>query len=126
MCCAIGAVHLVPSSKNAWGYTYTSQYVFMAWCLVKHRDSFIFLPVILAVMGFFFLFATAPRQLSVLRFLTLRVKRPGSVADHSPLSSTKVKNAWNYTSTPPYVFMAWCLVKHRDLTLLAHSLQDVV
>jgi len=23
-------------------------------------------------------------------------------------------NAWSYTSTPQYVFMAWCLVKHRD------------
>jgi hypothetical protein len=21
---------------------------------------------------------------------------------------------WSYTSTPPYVFMAWCLVKHKD------------
>jgi hypothetical protein len=23
-------------------------------------------------------------------------------------------NAWSYTSTPPNVFMAWCLSKHRD------------
>jgi hypothetical protein len=23
-------------------------------------------------------------------------------------------NAWSYTSCPPYVFMAWCLVTHRD------------
>jgi len=22
--------------------------------------------------------------------------------------------AWSYTSTPPYVFMVWYLVKHRD------------
>jgi hypothetical protein len=35
-------------------------------------------------------------------------------ADHSPPSSAKVKNAWSYTSTPQYVLMAWCLVKHRD------------
>jgi hypothetical protein len=21
---------------------------------------------------------------------------------------------WSYTSTPTYVFMTWCLVKHRD------------
>jgi len=21
---------------------------------------------------------------------------------------------WSCTSTPPYVFMAWCLVKHRN------------
>jgi hypothetical protein len=35
-------------------------------------------------------------------------------ADHSPPSSAKVKNAYSYTSTPPYDFMTWCLVKHRD------------
>jgi len=42
------------------------------------------------------------------------VKRPEREADHSPPSSTEVKNTWRYTSTPQYVFMAWCLVKHRD------------
>jgi hypothetical protein len=30
----------VPRSKNAWSYTSTPQYAFMAWCLVKHRDNF--------------------------------------------------------------------------------------
>jgi hypothetical protein len=35
------------------------------------------------------------------------VKRPGREADHSPPSSVEAKNAWNYTSTPPYVFMTW-------------------
>jgi hypothetical protein len=40
--------------------------------------------------------------------------RPGGEADHSPPSSAEVKNAWSYTSTPQYVFMAWCLVKHSD------------
>jgi len=39
------------------------------------------------------------------------VKRPGSEADHSRPSSAEVKNAWIYTSTPPYAFMAWCFVK---------------
>jgi hypothetical protein len=46
--------------------------------------------------------------------LSLRVKWPGCEANHSPPSSAEVKNAWSYTSTPQYVFMAWCLVKHRD------------
>jgi hypothetical protein len=46
--------------------------------------------------------------------LSLGVKRPGREADHSPPSSSDVKNAWSYTSTPQYCFMAWCLVKHRD------------
>jgi hypothetical protein len=42
------------------------------------------------------------------------VKLPGHEADHSPPSSAEVKNAWSYTSTHQYVFMAWCLVTHRD------------
>jgi hypothetical protein len=46
--------------------------------------------------------------------LSLGVKWPGPEADHSPPSSAEVKNAWSYTSTPQYVFMAWCLVKHTD------------
>jgi len=28
--------------KNAWGYTFTPQYVLTAWCLVKNRDTFTF------------------------------------------------------------------------------------
>jgi hypothetical protein len=32
----------VTRSKNAWSYTFTPQYAFMAWCLVKYRDNFIF------------------------------------------------------------------------------------
>jgi hypothetical protein len=51
------------------------------------------------------------------------VKRPGREADHFPPFSAEVKNTWNYISTSPYafktvwkryVFMAWCLVEHRD------------
>jgi hypothetical protein len=42
------------------------------------------------------------------------VKRPGREADHSPPSSAEIKNAWRYTSNHQYVFMTWCLVKHRD------------
>jgi hypothetical protein len=42
------------------------------------------------------------------------VKRLEHGADHSPPSSAEVKNTWHYTSTPHYVFMEWCLVKHRD------------
>jgi hypothetical protein len=46
--------------------------------------------------------------------LSLWVKRPGREADNSPPFSAEVNNAWNYTSTPQYVFMAWCLVKRRE------------
>jgi hypothetical protein len=41
------------------------------------------------------------------------VKLPSCEADHPPPPSAEVKNAWSYSSTPPCVFMAWCLVKHR-------------
>jgi hypothetical protein len=40
------------------------------------------------------------------------VKRPAREANHSPQSSAEVKKAWSYTSTPQYVFIAWCLFKH--------------
>jgi hypothetical protein len=45
---------------------------------------------------------------------SLWVKRPGHEDDRSPASSVEIKNAWRFTSTPHYVLMAWCLVKHRD------------
>jgi hypothetical protein len=44
----------------------------------------------------------------------LGVKRTRREADHSLPSSAEVKNSWSYTSTPQYVFMAWCSVKHED------------
>jgi hypothetical protein len=41
------------------------------------------------------------------------LKWPGSEADHWQ-TSAEVEKTWLYTSTLPYVFMAQCLVKHRD------------
>jgi hypothetical protein len=43
--------------------------------------------------------------------LSLGVKRPECEADHSPATSAEVKNAWSYTSTPKYAFMAWFSVE---------------
>jgi hypothetical protein len=70
------------------------------------------------------LWPTQPPIQWVPRTLSPEVKRPGREAYHSPPSSAEVKNARSYTSTPSYVFMAWCLntgyvfsvcylVKHR-------------
>jgi hypothetical protein len=39
------------------------------------------------------------------------VKRPGREVDHSPPTTAEVKKMWIYTSTPPYAFMAQCLIK---------------
>jgi hypothetical protein len=47
------------------------------------------------------------------RALSPRVKRQGCKADHSPQSDAEVKNASSYTSTPTYVCIARCLIKHR-------------
>jgi hypothetical protein len=56
--------------------------------------------------------------------LSLVVKQPGRETDHSPPSNAEVKNAWNDTSTPQYILMVWCLVKHRDNFTLPLPLKD--
>jgi hypothetical protein len=74
-----------------------------------------------ALMGIF-LFATASRPALgpiqppnqwVPGAVTPGVKWPGRKADHSPPSSADVKNEWSYNSAPPYVFLAWYLIKER-------------
>jgi len=50
------------------------------------------------------------------------VKAAEREADHSPPSSTKVKNTWRYTVTPQYAFMAWCSVKKSIGTTLTFHL----
>jgi hypothetical protein len=42
------------------------------------------------------------------------VKWPRHDAIHSPPYTAKVRNAWNYTFTPPHIFKAWCLTECRD------------
>jgi len=46
--------------------------------------------------------------------LSLGVKRPGRESDHLPSSSAEFKECVELTSHLQYVFLAWCLVKHRD------------
>jgi hypothetical protein len=48
------------------------------------------------------------------RVSALGVKQLGCEVDHSHPSSAKVKNAWSYTSTPIYNFIAWYLAKHKN------------
>jgi hypothetical protein len=36
-----------------------------------------------------------------------------AVRGKAPAFSAELKNAWSYTSTPPYVFKAWGLIQHR-------------
>jgi hypothetical protein len=49
---------------------------------------------------------------------SLGIKCPEHEADHLPPSRVVAENACSYTSTPPYVFTACHLDKHRDLTFL--------
>jgi predicted membrane channel-forming protein YqfA (hemolysin III family) len=73
------------------------------------------------IMGIF-LFATASRQALELTQLPIQwvlgalspgVKWLWCEVDHLPPSGPNIKNEWSYTSIPQYMFMAWCLVKHR-------------
>jgi hypothetical protein len=42
-----------------------------------------------------------------------------------PLTNAEVKNAWSYTATPSYVFMAQCFIMHtKKITVLIQILQD--
>jgi hypothetical protein len=54
------------------------------------------------------------------------VKQPEREADQSPPSSVEVKNAWSYTSTPQYAFMAWCSVKKGQGQLYFYFLLEIL
>jgi hypothetical protein len=60
------------------------------------------------------LFASAARPTSEPN-LTFCTVDTGREAVHSSLSNAEDKNACSYTSILPYVFMVWCLVKHRNI-----------
>jgi len=62
----------------------------------------------------------------VTRVLTPGVKRSGREAHRSPESSVEDKNAGSYISAPQYIFMAWCLVKHRNSPIFVVTLMCYV
>ena len=43
------------------------------------------------------------------------------MADHAPQSNAEVKNAWICMSTPPYVFVVWCLITRKDSLAFSFS-----
>jgi hypothetical protein len=55
--------------------------------------------------------------------LSPRANRPGREADKSSSASAGVKNAWIYTSTPPYIFMVWCLIKNDGNFIFTFTLK---
>lgn len=48
--------------------------------------------------------------------ISVLLKRAGREDDHSPPSSTELKNEWSYTSIPSHVFAVWCLICTRLLS----------
>jgi hypothetical protein len=52
--------------------------------------------------------------------LSLGIKRPGREADHSPPCSAEVRMRGAIFPLPQYVYMAWCLLKHRGNFMLSH------
>jgi len=58
--------------------------------------------------------------------LSRGLKRQNHEADHSSPSSVEVKNAWSHIFTPRYVFMVWCLVKHRDIFTFTFYLSSFI
>lgn len=69
----------------------------------------------------FFFSPEHPHQLSLahLAFCSVgtSVKWLGHEANHSYLSSARVKNVWSYTSTTHCTLILWCLIKHKDSCL---------
>jgi hypothetical protein len=48
-------------------------------------------------------------------------EEPRREADYSSTTNAEVKNTWVCTSTPPHVFMAWCLNKHKENLVLRNK-----
>jgi len=109
------------------------QYDFMTWCLVKHRRYSVSIVARIRAgrPGFdfqqgqrTFLFATASRLAVRLTQppikwvpgpLSSGIKWPGlKMTTHFYLALTLRMCGRSYISTPSYILMAWCLVKHRD------------
>jgi hypothetical protein len=58
--------------------------------------------------------------------LSLGVKRPWCEADHSPPNTAEVKVCGFVTPLPQYVFMAWCLVKHRGNFIFTYCIIIII
>jgi hypothetical protein len=63
-------------------------------------------------------FIPVPRHAQPIQFIpgdcSLGKKRLGSEGDHLSPSCVEIQYAWSYTSSPPYLFMAWSFIKGRD------------
>lgn len=53
------------------------------------------------------------------------VKRPACETNHSPSPSSELENIWSFASNPVYVFMVWCLIKHKEIFIFLKTLPRV-
>jgi hypothetical protein len=68
-------------------------------------------------------FGTRPASVHLVHVaVSSRVKRTRRDADYLHLSSAEVKNAWSYTSSPPYAFVA-CIRTTLPLLLPLNDFQ---
>jgi hypothetical protein len=56
---------------------------------------------------------------------SLWVQWLGIENDHTSPPTPEVKKVWSYTSTPPYIFVLWFWLKHKDTHFL-YSLRPTV
>jgi hypothetical protein len=97
--------HLVLRSRMRGAIPPLPHYVFMAWCLVKHRDFTAPRPVLGPTQS---LNQCVPVPLSP------GIKRPDRQTDQSPPSNAEVKNAWRYISTSIRLHGLMLLIEHSD------------
>jgi hypothetical protein len=90
-------------------HTVCSRILILAYCIYRLHELDYFTTVSRLALG-----PTQPPIQWVPGTVSLGVKPPRREANHSPPSSTEVKNEWSYTSTLQYIFMARCLVKYKD------------
>jgi hypothetical protein len=86
-------LNLVPKSRMCRAIPPLPQYIFMVWCLVKHSDNFTF---------YLLLFKDGVDMTVII------------CANNLPLKLYHSAEVKLYIHCPQYVFMACCLVKHRD------------
>jgi hypothetical protein len=104
----------------------------MAWCLVKHRDDFYCVVGLTAAGWSGVRVPPGVGNFSLHHhFQTGSEAHPAFYPGDTRGSFPGVKaaggvNSWSYTSTPPYVFVTWYLVKHRnDFTFRSPTLLSV-
>jgi len=111
---------LIPSFFLPFAISFSFPSFFALFQIFAHALSFALYFFLLSSV-FFFPLRSSPPSFSVRLFLSalnvflyLFSFPHNSVSlfwDPHSLSNAEVKNAWSYTSTPQYVFTAWCSVK---------------